>query len=127
MWGGTQTDFVRFWFSFPRGYLFKLRTDEPPVLSILLKCSLLSPYRLSFPGPSKASSFFFAPARLKGSACFFGGIVFVLVKWPIVGLLVEVFGFINLFGNSFPWVLLLLRNVPVLGTMLSLPMVAPVR
>ncbi|ELR12619.1 golgi transport 1 A family protein [Acanthamoeba castellanii str. Neff] len=49
-------------------------------------------------GLDRASSFFLEQSRLKGSVCFFGGIVFVLIKWPILGLLVEVFGFVNLFG-----------------------------
>jgi hypothetical protein len=48
----------------------------------------------------KASSFFLEKDRLKGSLCFFGGIVFVLIKWPIIGLIVETFGFINLFGYA---------------------------
>jgi hypothetical protein len=49
-------------------------------------------------GLDRASSFFLEQSRLKGSVCFFGGIVFVLIKWPILGLLVEAFGFVNLFG-----------------------------
>merc|ERR1711879_729374 len=76
-------------------------------------------------GLDRASSFFLEQSRLKGSVCFFGGIVFVLIKWPILGLLVEVFGFVNLFGNSFPWLLVILRNVPVLGTLHSLPVISP--
>jgi hypothetical protein len=34
---------------------------------------------------------------------------------------------VNRYSNSFPWLLMILRNVPVLGTLLSLPVISPVR
>ncbi|KAJ1925833.1 Golgi Transport [Tieghemiomyces parasiticus] len=49
-------------------------------------------------GIQKSVYFFTRPGKIRGSLCFFFGILLVLVKWPIIGLLVETFGFINLFG-----------------------------
>ena len=35
---------------------------------------------------------------MRGTACFIGGILLVFLKWPFVGMIVETFGFLNLFG-----------------------------
>ncbi|XP_044307302.1 vesicle transport protein GOT1A isoform X3 [Varanus komodoensis] len=40
--------------------------------------------------------------KLKGTSFFLGGIVIVLLKWPLLGMLLEAYGFINLFRNFFP-------------------------
>ncbi|KAJ1656450.1 Golgi Transport [Dispira simplex] len=72
-------------------------------------------------GVQKAFYFFVRPGKIKGSICFFAGILLVFIKWPIIGLLVEVFGFINLFGDFFPVVINFLRRVPFIGTFFNLP------
>lgn len=52
-------------------------------------------------GPHKAFIFFFQQRKWKGAVTFFGGILLVLLKWPVIGMCVETFGFINLFGCVF--------------------------
>ena len=49
-------------------------------------------------GPQKTFSFFARRNKLRGTTCFLGGILLVFLKWPTVGVLVEMFGFLNLFG-----------------------------
>ena len=49
-------------------------------------------------GPQKTFYFFARKEKLRGTVCFFGGILLVFVKWPFVGMVVETFGFLNLFG-----------------------------
>jgi len=44
----------------------------------------------------------------------------------MVGICVEVFGFINLFGDFFPVVLGFLRQFPVIGPILRGPYIGPV-
>ncbi|KIJ49584.1 hypothetical protein M422DRAFT_27950 [Sphaerobolus stellatus SS14] len=77
-------------------------------------------------GPQKTFYFFARKQKLRGTACFIGGILLVFLKWPFVGMCVETFGFLNLFGDFFPVILTFLRQLPVIGTFLSLPYIAPV-
>lgn len=53
-------------------------------------------------GPAKTYRFFFQWRKAKGTACFLGGICLVLYGWAMVGIIVEGWGFINLFGDFFP-------------------------
>ncbi|KAJ2365269.1 Golgi Transport [Coemansia sp. RSA 2611] len=72
-------------------------------------------------GVQKTVFFFTRRDKLRGSVAFFAGFVLVLIKWPIVGILVEAFGFLNLFGDFFPVAINFLRSLPLVGRLLSLP------
>ncbi|KAF8305155.1 golgi transporter, partial [Clavulina sp. PMI_390] len=72
-------------------------------------------------GPTKTFYFFARKNKLRGSICFLGGVLLVFLKWPFVGMIVETFGFLNLFGDFFPVVLTFLRQLPVIGNILSMP------
>ena len=72
-------------------------------------------------GVGKSTLFFVQPEKLKGSCCFFGGILVVLLGWPVIGMVIEIYGFIALFGGFFPMAINVLRCLPVTGTILSLP------
>lgn len=74
-------------------------------------------------GPKKTFYFFARRNKLRGSFCFLGGILLVFIKYPFFGMLIEGLGFLNLFGDFFPVVLQFLRQVPIIGTVLSLPLV----
>ncbi len=51
--------------------------------------------------------------RIKGTVCFFIGVFLVLVGWTVIGMLVEGFGFVNLFGDFFPFILAFVAKIPV--------------
>ncbi|KAJ2613568.1 Golgi Transport [Coemansia sp. RSA 1365] len=72
-------------------------------------------------GIQKTVFFFTRRDKLRGSIAFFAGFVLVLVKWPIVGILIEAFGFLNLFGDFFPVAINFLRGLPIIGRVFSLP------
>ena len=62
-------------------------------------------------GFDKTLTFFAQRDRLKGSTAFFGGIVTVLLGWPLLGMLIELYGFVALFGGFLPLVISFLRQV----------------
>jgi len=72
-------------------------------------------------GVRKTIRFFFQKRKLKGTICFLGGILLVVIGWAFVGMCIEVFGFMNLFGDFFPIVLAFLRRLPIIGSILSMP------
>lgn len=78
-------------------------------------------------GAQKTFRFFFQKRKIKGTSCFLGGIGLVLLGWPVIGMGVEGFGFLNLFGDFFPIALGFMRNMPVIGTLLNLPAIRAVR
>jgi len=77
-------------------------------------------------GLKKTGRFFFQRRKVRGTACFLGGVLLVFWGRTFFGIIVEGFGFLNLFGDFFPVVLAFLRNMPVIGNFLQLPFVRSV-
>ena len=63
-------------------------------------------------GPARASRYVLNPAKLRGTLCFAAGFLLVLSGHPLLGIVVEVFGFLNLFGNLFPLFTAMFKNLP---------------
>jgi len=57
---------------------------------------------------------------------FFFGAFLVLAKWAKVGILIEFVGFINLFGDFFPYLVNFARQLPLIGPILTLPLISHV-
>ncbi|KAJ1445783.1 hypothetical protein M885DRAFT_548871 [Pelagophyceae sp. CCMP2097] len=66
-------------------------------------------------GPQRAARYLMAPAKLRGSLVFLMGFMLVLSGHPLLGIVVEVFGFCNLFGNLFPLVGTMLKRLPLMS------------
>jgi len=77
-------------------------------------------------GPTKTLYFFARKQKLRGTFCFLGGVALIFLKWPIIGISVEAFGFINLFGDFFPVILGFLRSLPFVGPILRGPYIGPI-
>ena len=92
----------------------------PPVLcfppQILFVCGLACVI-----GLERTFRFFFQKHKVKASISFFGGIAIVLFGYPLIGMLIEMYGFILLFSGFFPVAINFLRRVPVLGNILNMP------
>ncbi|KAG1953399.1 Got1/Sft2-like vescicle transport protein family [Pimephales promelas] len=63
---------------------------------------------------------------MKATSFFLGGVLVVLIGWPIVGVVLEFYGFFLLFRGFFPVVIGFIRRIPVLGYMLNLPFISGV-
>lgn len=62
--------------------------------------------------------------RIRGTICFALGIVLVIFRWGLIGMCLESFGFLNLFGNFLPIVLTVGRQIPVISTILDVPVIS---
>ena len=50
----------------------------------------------------------------------------VLLGYPLIGMIIEAYGFIVLFSGFFPVAVNFLRRIPVIGTILNLPGISSV-
>lgn len=66
-------------------------------------------------GPGRTVGYFLQPKKARATGCLGCGILLVLVGHPVIGILLEVFGLLNLFGNMFPLVMMMAKNMPVVG------------
>lgn len=51
-------------------------------------------------GPWRTFNFFFQRQKYKGTAAFFIGVFVVLFGWPLVGMIIELYGFFVLFRHA---------------------------
>lgn len=72
-------------------------------------------------GTKRAIMFFSTKGKWKGSAFFFSGFVIILMGWPMIGFLVEMYGAFVLFANFIPSVVSYLKIVPGASQILVLP------
>ncbi|XP_062601479.1 vesicle transport protein GOT1B-like [Saccostrea cucullata] len=63
-------------------------------------------------GLERTFRFFFQRHKLKATSFFVGGILIVLLGWPVIGMCVEMYGFFLLFSGFFPVAVNFLRRVP---------------
>jgi hypothetical protein len=68
-------------------------------------------------GPGRTAGYFFQPKKSRATACLALGIFLVFIGSPVFGIILEVFGLLNLFGNMFPMLMIVLKQMPVVGTL----------
>jgi len=66
-------------------------------------------------GIQKTVVFFARKQKLKGTAAFIAGIALILLRWPLIGFLVELYGIFVLFGDFFATIASFAGNIPVVG------------
>ena len=68
-------------------------------------------------GLSSTIQYFVRPEKLRATICLALGAFLVLIGSPIFGMALEIFGILNLFGNMFPIVMMMMKQMPIVGTM----------
>jgi Got1/Sft2-like family len=66
-------------------------------------------------GLQKTVSFFSRRQKLKGTAAFAIGILLILLRWPIPGFLIELYGIFILFGDFLITIGQVAGNIPIIG------------
>lgn len=66
-------------------------------------------------GIPKTVLFFSRRQKLRGSAAFAAGILLILIRWPLTGFLVELYGIFILFGDFFATIAAFAGNIPIVG------------
>ena len=70
-------------------------------------------------GPGRTVGYFLQPKKARATGCLIAGIFLVMVGWPVFGIALEIFGLLNLFGNMFPVLMVLLKQLPVVGNLFN--------
>jgi hypothetical protein len=74
-------------------------------------------------GVSRTVRFFTRKDRLRGIIAFFGGIILVMCKWGMFGMILQLYGIVYLFGQFFPIAAQSLKSAPVIGSVFETPAV----
>ena len=59
--------------------------------------------------------FFARRQKWKGTAAFFAGLALIILRWPLIGFLVELYGIFILFGDFLGTIAGFARNIPIIG------------
>lgn len=70
-------------------------------------------------GVQRTFLFFARRQKIKGTAAFVAGIILILLRWPLIGFLVEIYGIFILFGEFFKTIAGFAYNIPVVGPYLA--------
>jgi len=72
---------------------------------------------LIFPGFSRTAKFFTRRDRIRGIIAFFLGISLVMCRWPVSGMILQLYGIVYLFGQFFPIAAASMSEMPVIGSL----------
>ena len=70
-------------------------------------------------GPNKVRGFFMKAERMQATIITGVGVFLVFTGKPRMGILCEIFGLLNLFGNMFPYLLAIGKNIPIVGDVIK--------
>ncbi|XP_007897658.1 vesicle transport protein GOT1A [Callorhinchus milii] len=71
-------------------------------------------------GLQKTFRFFFQKQKVKGTSFFLAGVLLALLRWPVLGMVLETYGLFTLFKGFFPVISRILSNLPGLGFIFKL-------
>ncbi|KAH8484214.1 hypothetical protein H0E87_028594 [Populus deltoides] len=74
-------------------------------------------------GPKSTMQFFMKRQNFKGTISFGAGFFFVVIGWPVIGMILEAYGFIVLFSGFWPTLAVFIQKIPILGWVFQQPFV----
>mmetsp|Transcript_17118 Transcript_17118/g.24199 ORF Transcript_17118/g.24199 Transcript_17118/m.24199 type:complete len:140 (-) Transcript_17118:429-848(-) len=74
-------------------------------------------------GFSRTFRFFTRRDRIRGIISFFVGIFLVMCGWGLIGMILQLYGIVYLFGQFFPIAAASMKDVPVVGSLFRMPAV----
>ncbi|KAJ6741146.1 hypothetical protein OIU79_001138 [Salix purpurea] len=74
-------------------------------------------------GPKSTMQFFMKRQNFKGTISFGAGFFFVVIGWPVIGMILEAYGFIVLFSGFWPTLSVFVQRIPILGWVFQQPFV----
>ncbi|KAJ1702905.1 hypothetical protein LUZ63_002684 [Rhynchospora breviuscula] len=74
-------------------------------------------------GLKSTLQFFTKPKNYKGTASFGAGFLMVLVGWPVIGMILEAYGFVILFSGFWPTLAVFLQRLPIIGWIFQQPFI----
>lgn len=70
-------------------------------------------------GPTRTIGYFAKPEKIRATSCLALGIFLVFIGHPTFGIALEIFGLLNLFGNMFPMLMFLVKQMPGVNTLFN--------
>ncbi|PIN11838.1 Ferric reductase-like protein [Handroanthus impetiginosus] len=74
-------------------------------------------------GLKSSMQFFLKRSHFKGTVSFGVGFFFILIGWPIIGMILEAYGFVVLFSGFWPTLAVFLQKIPIVGWLFQQPFV----
>ncbi|KAI9114153.1 hypothetical protein K1719_014803 [Acacia pycnantha] len=74
-------------------------------------------------GLKSTMQFFMKKCNLKGTVSFGIGFFILVIGWPILGMILESYGFILLFSGFWPTLAVFMQKIPILGWLLQQPFI----
>ncbi|KAH7834140.1 hypothetical protein Vadar_013082 [Vaccinium darrowii] len=74
-------------------------------------------------GLKSSMQFFTKRSNFKGTISFASGFLLVVIGWPVLGMILEAYGFIVLFSGFWPTLAVFVQKIPVLGWVFQQPFV----
>ncbi|XP_031122942.1 vesicle transport protein GOT1-like [Ipomoea triloba] len=74
-------------------------------------------------GLKPSMQFFMKRSNYKGTMSFGAGFFLVVIGWPIIGMILEAYGFVVLFSGFWPTLAVFLQKIPIVGWLFQQPFV----
>ncbi|KAL1827137.1 hypothetical protein DCAR_0206296 [Daucus carota subsp. sativus] len=74
-------------------------------------------------GLKSSLQFFMKRSNFKGTISFGFGFFFVIIGWPIIGMILEAYGFVVLFSGFWPTLAVFVQKIPIIGWLFQQPFI----